>query len=313
MLNAQPNPKLFKRFTLTWVLILPLLFYAFFVGGKQWLSANLYETSHRTLSLYVSGLKEILNKYKALPEIYADHPLMLALLEAPDDVRLRHKSNMLLEKFNAVSGASATYVLNAQGITLAASNWNLPKSFVGRSFSFRPYFQNALASGRGRFFALGTTSLQRGYYMSSAIQNAQGETKGVMVVKVDVTKVEKEWNAPNSEVLVTDDASIVFLASRPKWLYNAFKDPSPKALVELGQTRRYADKTIGRLPFTIEEAQLPWSNRFNAVNKGDKSYLVTHLDIPSAGWQVWILANYTVMINTAFAYAVGAVLLISLV
>lgn len=312
MQNMSATPKLFKRFVLTWILVLPLIFYAFFIGAKQWLSANLYETSHRTLSLYVSGLKEILNKYKALPNIYADHPVMLELLENPGDTNLKHQANILLEKFNGVSGASDTYVLDREGITLAASNWNKSKSFVGRSFNFRPYFQDALTSGTGRFFALGTTSLQRGYYMSSAVKNALGETKGVVVVKVDVAQVEQGWRAPNFDVLVTDTASIVFLASRSEWLYNALEDPSSDALAELGRTRRYANKTIGRLPFQIDTARLPWHHTFRPLITTKKTYLVTRQDIPSAGWQVWILANRTPMMNTAYAYAFGGVLLISL-
>ena len=312
MLEVQQNPRLFKRFALVWLLVLPVLFYAFFVGGRGWLSTNLFVSSNQTLSLYVTGLQEILNKYKALPEIYAEHPVIVGLLQSPDDADLQKQANSLLEKFNISAESADTYVLDAQGLTLAASNWNLPKTFVGRSFSFRPYFQDAMRSGSGRFFALGTTSLQRGYYLSSAIKDALGTVLGVMVVKVNVATVEQGWTAPHYEVLVTDQASIVFLSSRPEWLYNAVHDPSSEALAELGATRRYANKTIGRLPFDIKAAAEPWVNTFKPQNKSSPPYLATHQDVEGVGWRVWILADRTPLTNSALAYAGGLTLLITL-
>ena len=46
-----------------------------------------------------------------------------------------------------------------------------PTSFVGENFTYRPYFQDATKGQRGRFFALGTTSLKRGYYFSSPVMS----------------------------------------------------------------------------------------------------------------------------------------------
>ena len=56
--------------------------------------------------------------------------------------------------------------MNTRGVTLAASNWDKPDSFVAGNFAFRPYFREALAGRLGRFFGLGTTSGKRGYYLS---------------------------------------------------------------------------------------------------------------------------------------------------
>ena len=299
----------FNRGALVWLLLLPVLFYGLFAGGREWLSANLFETSRQPLTLYVNGLDELLNKYRALPEIYALHPAIQGLLQTPDDPNLRRQANLLLEKFNASSQASDTYVLDAKGMTLAASNWNQPVTFVGRSFSFRPYFQDAIESGSGRFFALGTTSLQRGYYMSQAVTDPHGETIGVVVVKVDVAQAEKGWTAPDHAVIVTDTAGIVFLSSRPEWLYNALRDPSREALAELGRTQRYADKKIGRLPFQIDGAAPPWDNTFRPANGKGRTYLATHQDIADAGWRVWILADTSPILNMALAYA-GAIILV---
>jgi len=312
MLSEQKQFRLFRQFALFWMVVLPVLFYAFFLGGREWLSANLFTASNQTLTLYVSSLNELISKYKPLPYIYAQHPLVKGILQDPKNDLLRHKTNVLLKQFNEASKASDTYVLDVHGLTISASNYDRPKTFVGRSFNFRPYFKDALLRGSGQFFALGTTSLQRGYYLSHAIKDDKGAVIGVMAVKIDVSKIEQGWQASDHEVMVTDRAGIVFLSSRPGWLYNALKNPSPNALTELGRTKRYADKRIGRLPFDITPVSLPWRNLFMSRDVNHFRYLATFQDIPTARWRVWILANQLTVRNTAIVYATVIVLIITM-
>ncbi len=298
-----PRPPKQGRTQWLWLLVVPVMMFAFYGGARTWLSHDLLEDSELTLGLYVTGLEEILGKFHPLPEIYALHPLIQDMLANPSDPDLRHRVDLLLENFNTSSQASDTYVLDPTGLTLAASNWNHTPTFVGRNFSYRPYFQDAMDQGQGRFFALGTTSLQRGYYLSSAVNGADGKTKGVVVVKVDVAKAETGWKAPTHEVMVTDNAGIVFLSSRPEWLYNALEDPPVEALVELGETKRYADKKIGRLPYTLHPGVGGWAKTLKPTDKNGPIYLATYQDIADAGWRVWILANSSPMLNTALVYA----------
>jgi len=309
-----PTTKSFKRSRKSWlwVLVLPVLLVIFFSGAKNWLSHSLHEESRRTLGLYVSGLKELLGKFQPLPQIYALHPDIQALLKDTDNSALRHQVNALLEQVNKTSNAADTYVLDSTGMTIAASNWNKPVTFVGRSFNYRPYYTDAMTTGSGRFFALGTTSKQRGYYMSSAVTDAKGTPIGVVVVKIDVAVAEQGWATPSHEVIVTDEAGIVFLSSRPEWLYNAITEPSPETLIQLGETRRYAEQKIGRLPFTLEPANAPWNNTLRPKNGNGPSFLAANDDYIDAGWRVWILANTKPMFNIALVYAGAAVLVIAL-
>jgi len=295
-----------------WALTLPVLLLAFYGGAKSWLAQTLFDDTARTLRLYVGGLEEELGKFHPLPGIYALHPLIRDMLKNPHDVNLRQDVNQLLEHVNTMTQAADTYVLDTTGLTIAASNWNKEITFIGRNFSYRPYYQDAMASGKGRFYGLGTTSRQRGYYLSSSVTDETGKPIGVMVVKVAVPQVEESWDSPLHEVIVTDSAGVVFLSSRPDWLYKALRDPSPEALTELGQTRRYANKRIGRLPFEIDTTERPWTHTFKPATQDGPNYLATYQDFSTAGWRVWILADTTSMLNTALAYAGALVLVIAL-
>ena len=300
----------FKPVHVMWLLALPVLFYVLFLGWRGWISTNLFDQSRQTIALYVTGLNELLSKYEPLPSIYALHPNIQGLLDTPDDLDLRQRANTLLKRYNDASQASDTYVLDSTGMTLAASNWDQPVTFVGRSFSYRPYFTDAMEHGSGRFFALGTTSLQRGYYLSSAIVNAQGETRGVVVVKIDVAQAEIGWLAQDHEVMVTDKAGVVFLSSKPGWLYKSIGTPSAAALKELDETRRYADRKIETLPFKTVSDSPPWTNSFRPTDDKSARYLATHHDLPRADWRIWLLADTASVHKTAQFYTAGSVLVI---
>jgi len=75
------------------------------------------------LDLYISYLEGILEKYESLPELLAiDKNLVRALL-SPDEHRRIEKLNRYLETINKVSDALDTYLMNKDGLTIAASNW----------------------------------------------------------------------------------------------------------------------------------------------------------------------------------------------
>jgi two-component system, NtrC family, C4-dicarboxylate transport sensor histidine kinase DctB len=116
------------------------------------------------LSDAVAALRGHLSRYEALPALLADNADIRALVTNPGDVRLRDWANAYLEEINDLLESSDVYVMMPNGETIVASNYRGPASFVGGNFSFRPYFQEAMAGERGRFFALGTTSLKRGDY-----------------------------------------------------------------------------------------------------------------------------------------------------
>ena len=62
-------------------------------------------------------------------------------------------------------------------------------SFVGENFSYRLYYHDAVRSNLGHFFALGTTSLKRGYYFPSMIRVSM-EMRRVVVFKVNIDAIE---------------------------------------------------------------------------------------------------------------------------
>lgn len=141
--------------------------------AERYYRSELAGQNRQTLDLYVANLLGTLHRYEVLPQILGDLPALRAVLGAPDDGVTQGNANRLLKNIAAQTGAEVMYLMDTSGQTLAASNWDKHDSFVGRNFSFRPYFSEAMAGRLGRFFGLGTTSAKRGYFFAAAVRNGE--------------------------------------------------------------------------------------------------------------------------------------------
>src|SRR5690606_40166045 len=101
--------------------------------------------------------------------------------------------NRKFERLARQARAAAIYVLDADGVALAASNWREPTSFVGSDYRFRPYHYDAMRDGQATFFALGTVSGRPGLYLSRRVDDAAGQPVGVIVAKVEFDALESQW------------------------------------------------------------------------------------------------------------------------
>src|SRR5690606_3465493 len=98
--------------------------------------------------------------------------------------------------------AAVIYILDRNGMTIAASNWRLPTSFVGSNYSFRPYFKNAMRNGTAEHFLLGTVSGKPGLYLARRVEEG-GRVLGAVIVKGEFDGVEEEWRKSGEPAFVT--------------------------------------------------------------------------------------------------------------
>jgi two-component system C4-dicarboxylate transport sensor histidine kinase DctB len=203
------------------------------------------------LSLFVSGLRSELKKYELLPVVLSRNEKIVRLLESADDLRAVDDANRFLAVINASIGAAATYVMDRDGLTVAASNWDDPRPFVGKNFAFRPYFREARRGGTGRYFALGATSGERGYYFARPVHGAK-EIIGVTVVKVSLEDIEAAWSGSPDIIVVTDYDGVVFVTNRPGWRFRTFGQLTKEAQERIRSSRRYEGARIEPLE-VVEE------------------------------------------------------------
>nr|WP_082549734.1 sensor histidine kinase [Mesorhizobium sp. Root552] len=263
-----------------------------------------------TLRLAVAALTGHMSRFEPLPALIADHDDIVALVADPDNASLRIRANAYLKEINQLLKSSDIYVMLIGGDTIAASNYDAPLSFVGQNFSYRPYYQDAAEGKQGRFFALGTTSLKRGYYFSSPV-HVGGQIRGVVVFKVDIEPIEASWKSDEYEIVVTDPEGIIFMSGRPEWLYAGLLPLTRERLDRTAASRRYANATLRELPV---RAGLQGVHRMMNLmaDKSEREYLVVEEPMPEAGWTVSVLLDTSSARSQAMTSVLAALLLLGL-
>lgn len=209
-----------------------------YLWGEQTGVRALRQTMAHRLDVYAVGLHSELTRYDYLPGILSLNKDVIALLQSPDDTVMLDRVNRYLHTVNQKAGSSDIYVMNMEGLTLAASNWNAANSFVGKNFSYRPYFTDAVKGLPGRFYGIGTVSQAPGYYFSYGIYR-DNRMVGVAALKVDLDKLDDAWLRADERVVVVDENGIVFLTSVPDWKFKALAPLSASTQAQLAVTRQY--------------------------------------------------------------------------
>jgi two-component system C4-dicarboxylate transport sensor histidine kinase DctB len=214
-----------------------------------------------------------------------NHTRRDGLLAQPGDPALRDQANRTLVRINAIAGADMLFVLDAQGNAQAAADWDQPgTTTVGHNYSYRPYMQGAMASGRGRFFGVGATSRVPGYFLSYALRHA-ASTLGVATVKVNLEAAERAWASLPGEMLLADERGVVILTSRPDWKFRALQPLSAQARAEV----------LAKSPTPPTRRCCPGPMAGSTVRTGQRvrvdgaDHLVTTRALPQQRWQMQAL------------------------
>lgn len=231
-----------------WVAV--VLCVALAAGALAWRAA-LSEIDARldqNLILTLRSLETEIDRFRYLPKVTGEDARICTAIRQPYDPAAIAAANRYLERVTELAGASHLYLMDAEGRTLAASNWQLEESFVGRNYSFRPYFRQALEAGAGGFYAIGVTTKTPGYFLSARIE-APGGAVGVVVVKVDLVPLQRAWEAAGQATAVADADGVVFLSGVADWLYRPLSPLGPDALARLAAQRTYLEADLaGAVP-----------------------------------------------------------------
>ena len=273
----------------------------------------LNETESRgqvTLRLAVASITSALERYERLPQLLADRSDIRRVLLSPGGSALRDQLSIQLQRVNTLLGSSDIYVMDRTGMTLAASNYQLPTSFVGQSYNYRPYFTEAMEGRTGNYYALGTMSLKRGYYFSAPVRLGQ-DIIGVVTVKIAVDRIEDSWRGGEHLVLVTSDDGVVFMSGRPDLLYKSMVPLTPERAAAIKLSRRYANADITGMDVsaTGRHDNLPV---ISGELLGPGQFMVLTQPMAGPAWNVQVLASTLAANREAIVVSAIAVLLVLL-
>lgn len=248
---------------------------------------------------FALSLEATLARHEALPGLLALHPSLLEVLRHPSDARRVAAANAYLEAAQQGAAVSVAYLIGADGVTLAASNWRLPRSFVGHNYAFRPYFRDALADGLGRFYGVGVTTGEPGYFIAGPVRDG-GRALGVVVLKVGLESIEQAL-AGAGDLLLADADGVVFLAGERRLRYRVLAPLDAAAAERNAQTRQYSNQRLPPLadrPLSFDAAE---PLRFALPDGPVRERLIQNRPVGTLGWQVVQLRDTGELRATAFA------------
>ncbi|MGC1331746.1 ATP-binding protein [Pseudomonas sp.] len=292
-----------------------LLIVAGTLASAQWAMRHAQRTAmveeaaraHQQLGLYANSLHTLIERYRSLPAVLALDPQLIEALKGPLTPATQDLLNRKLERVNLAAQSSTLELLDRNGLAVAASNWQLPASYVGQNYGFRPYFLQTRGQGSGRFYAVGVTSGVPGYFLSSAVKDEDGAFLGAMVVKLEFPDLEREWRQGSDTLLVSDARGIVFIANQPGWRYRQLQALTVADHAELAATRQYDRQPL--TPLAVQPLlAFDGDSRLARVEGPDGSadYLWESLPLASEGWTLHLLRKPTLAAEDAHNAALAA-------
>ncbi|ARB28511.1 sensor histidine kinase [Pseudomonas tolaasii] len=283
-------------------LFLPPLIIALMIGLGYigfWVSEyygirTLSDNGERQLELHARTVESELSKYTYLPSLLELESSVSTLLADPNQ-ETRQPVNDYLEGLNRRSRSRAIYVMDTTGRVLATSNWRDADSYQGEDLSFRAYFQNAVRGQPGRFYGVGSTNGEAGYYLAHGLEE-HGKIIGVAVVKVRLEALEDRWQRARLEAFVSDENGIIILSSDPARRLKAVRPLSDETKERLAHSLQYYWATLNELePLARERLnegteKLTFPANSEVVNdEHEVSYLAQTRPLTDTPWNFTLL------------------------
>ncbi len=295
---------LISKMKVRWTLLFVALCLLFGVG-LYYLSSSYFrgeevQKAQNRASLYRSTLLGELERFQHLPFILAQDPFVIAAAAGNDREGL---SRRLLEFANSAN-LDAIYLMDLNGLTIAASNYNEKVTFLNQNYGFRPYFKNALKGKRGEFFGIGATTSLPGYFIAQRVLDKNKNVLGVIAIKLDLSDLAKAWQEGGENVFVANSDGVIVLSSDKSWRYLTLKTLSEARRKEISLERQFANETL---------QPLDWENIGvgNVVLNGEK-YIHAKSSVSRLGWTLHFLADERRVVERAWFAVIGLAIIASI-
>lgn len=300
-----------RRWSWIVVMLLASVLFCWLTYALSWQRgvADLRVNAGARVERYAGSLRSTVDRYEFLPYLLSLHPYVHDLLLNPKDKAVVQRANDYLFDVNQRAKASAAYVIDANGLALAASNWREKATFVGQEYRFRPYFIDAIKGAFGRFYGVGTTSGEPGYFVSQPIL-VDGQIHGVVVVKLNLEWFQRAGADASEPVVVADDHGVIFLSSEPRWQYRSLSPLAPAVKAALDSTRQYYNQNVTPLAWS-EDERLDADGEVVTVHDGrgagkNRRFLAVQRKLGEPDWTLMYFAPLDQVIANARIAAVAA-------
>lgn len=205
--------------------------------SHAYIASQTYGVQDRLLQVQLAEVDRQLTQYSFIPKILAGDAQIREAVSSRTAQAIE-SANLRLRTTQEASGLEFAFLLDTRGLTIASSNHADLVSFVGINYSFRPYFKQAVTGESATFFAVGATTGVPGYFIAEPVVNTH-KVLGVVVAKVDLDVIVRNWTGMEHDTMVTDETGVIILSTRTNLLYTPTRILSESQQNQLQRERRY--------------------------------------------------------------------------
>lgn len=271
---------------------------------RSFVEQQIRNSAANLLSTHKQSINNTVERLRHLPISASLDPSIISLLENGMTQTSSNTVSRYLATIAQSANASLYYVIDVDGNTVASSNWQKDNSLVGKNYSFRPYFQDAMKGQNSRYFAIGIATREAGYYFASPVTNEQGII-GVVVVKNELESMQAQWQKTGHNLLLIDENNVSVLASNDSWRFKTLPDGESENLPNLMDKLKYAGQELTPLVNTK-------NLQSNEIQLDNTRYLITTEHLDNQGWQLWKLTSSDSLRTATWLSIIATLLLICL-
>ncbi len=235
--------------------------------------------TEKTAAFFARTIDDALRRLEHLPFIISQYSDVTDALTDNNAEEL----NSALKSFADRANADHIFLMDLNGKTIAASNYESPDSFVGNHYTFRPYFGDAIIGKTGRFYAIGATTGEPGYFVSAPVYDRFRNAIGVMVVKIGLQSLNHAWRQSGVQILVSNIDSVIVLASEPSYQFQTLRPLTAHARLTLENAQQFGNQPL---------KPLDWQVGGNGQVKLDgDDYLLAQVQIGQEDWTLHLLTS----------------------
>src|SRR5499426_558487 len=218
----------------------------------------LQAVSEQRLQLVANAIKAEISRQDHLPVVLSLDPdvreALMAVRGAPRGAYRFDNLNRKLARLSQEADTRAMFVIGPDGTVIASDDWELPDSLIGRTLADRPYFVQAVQSGRSSYLGIEPSTNRVRYYLAEAIRDEA--LLGVAVVRIEFDSLESAWERAGEHVVVSDADGVAFLASEAVYRYRGLGLLGSPTRRERNPAERYYGVSVADIDGQIIERRL---------------------------------------------------------
>ena len=192
----------------------------------------------------------------------------LGILDEPAATRrISSEAQAAIDTLRTFLASDSLFVMDENGTQIAGSG----AVSVGQNYSFRPYFQKAIAGKSYVYPGIGKNLRTPRIFFSAPHYSSRSTTPtGIVGLSVGMDKIAGLLATSNPQAIVglmTEDG-VVFAASSAAYLYKMVLPLSAARLAEIQQAKQFGDEPLEAASFLLENERVDLNSRRYFVTRG---------------------------------------------